>query len=360
MASDERGDDYDLSEKLQNQLSLEDELLFKSSKLDNIRKSLKRNDLLSLKAHSITIDGFINNELRAQVWSKLLDKESRIRLCEPPETECIADDFARIVTMDVDRSLKRFPPSVSEAKRISYQDSLTKMIIKVLKNNPSLHYYQGYHDICLTLLLVMDEKQAYQLTNQISNLHLKYFMEKTMNTTSNLLEIIYLILKEESQQLYDYLIRSEVGTIFSLSWVITWFSHVLNDLDDILRLFDFFIANHFLTPIYLTVAILLYKEDDILQIECDMASMHKYLSSIPETEQLPFENLIQQSLKLLVHYPPEKTLEEQKEMQQEALKGDTKLIYKSYHFLRQNIFSLTFFGLFTAMVFQIYNDYKPF
>ncbi len=49
--------------------------------------------------------------------------------------------------------------------------------------------------------------------------------------------------------------RSEVGTIFCLSWLITWYGHVLNDFRHIVRLYDFFMACHPLMPIYLAAAV---------------------------------------------------------------------------------------------------------
>jgi len=52
-----------------------------------------------------------------------------------------------------------------------------------------------------------------------------------------------------------YVVRSEVGTIFSLSWLITWYGHVLPHLRDIVRCYDFFIACHPLMPIYLAAAV---------------------------------------------------------------------------------------------------------
>ena len=52
-----------------------------------------------------------------------------------------------------------------------------------------------------------------------------------------------------------YFFSSEVGTVFSLSWLITWFGHVLDDIRHIVRLYDFFIANHGLMPIYLAAAV---------------------------------------------------------------------------------------------------------
>lgn len=53
----------------------------------------------------------------------------------------------------------------------------------------------------------------------------------------------------------DYICRSEVGTVFSLSWLITWFGHVLGDLDSIVRLYDFFMASAPLMPIYMAASV---------------------------------------------------------------------------------------------------------
>ena len=46
-------------------------------------------------------------------------------------------------------------------------------------------------------------------------------------------------------------VRSEVGTMFCLSWLITWYGHVLSEFRQIVRLYDFFMACHPLMPIYL-------------------------------------------------------------------------------------------------------------
>ena len=44
--------------------------------------------------------------------------------------------------------------------------------------------------------------------------------------------------------------------MFALSWFITWYSHVLDDLDTILRLYDLFIVSHFLMPIYVAAEVI--------------------------------------------------------------------------------------------------------
>ena len=299
----------------------DDDILFTEFKSIQIKKSLQQNDRLALKTLACSNGGFVTNELRVKVWCRLANVDDNDNVFNDISSNIQRNDNYRQVILDVERSLKRFPPSVQEVQRIAYQDKLTEIIIRILDHNPDMYYYQGYHDVCLTFLLVMNEHQAFRLINAISRSHLRFYMERTMNTTSNLLEIIYLIIRDEDDELHDHLIRSEVGTIFSLSWVITWFSHVLNDLDDILRLFDLFISTHYLMPIYMTVAILMWKKSDILCIDCDMASMHKFLTAIPNDQHspLPIDRLVLDTLELSIRYPPEDTLERQKQIETNAL-----------------------------------------
>lgn len=98
------------------------------------------------------------------------------------------------------------------------------------------------------------------------------------------------------------MIRSEVGTIFALSWLITWFGHVLSEFKYTLRLYDFFLASHPLMPIYLAATIVLHREKEVKQTECDMAMVHHLLSRIPQ--DLPYELLIGQAQDLFDQYPP--------------------------------------------------------
>lgn len=52
-----------------------------------------------------------------------------------------------------------------------------------------------------------------------------------------------------------FVCRAEVGTIFALSWLITWFGHVLSDFRHVVRLYDFFLACHPLMPIYFAAVV---------------------------------------------------------------------------------------------------------
>lgn len=62
-----------------------------------------------------------------------------------------------------------------DEQREGLQEELIDIILRVLKRNPQLHYYQGYHDIVVTFLLVVKERLATALVEKLSTHHLRYF-----------------------------------------------------------------------------------------------------------------------------------------------------------------------------------------
>lgn len=120
---------------------------------------------------------------------------------------------------------------------------------------------------------------------------------------------------------------SEVGTIFALPWLITWFGHVLPDYSDVVRLYDFFLAQPPMMAVYVAAAIVLHRSIDIKQAECDMASVHGLLSRIP-LESPPFEYLLQKANDLYEQFPPaivkSQVDERMKRLRQEFAIVDTK------------------------------------
>lgn len=63
---------------------------------------------------------------------------------------------------------------MEEEVRMSYQDQLVDLIMRVLVQHEELHYYQGYHDICVTFLLVLGEDLAFAVLDVLSLQHLRY------------------------------------------------------------------------------------------------------------------------------------------------------------------------------------------
>ncbi|XP_053309191.1 TBC1 domain family member 20 [Spea bombifrons] len=273
-------------------------------KLNDIQKALSTDppDVAVLRRMAISEGGLLSDEIRCQVWPRLLNVGIE-NLPPPPGPELRVDnkDYQQVL-LDVRRSLRRFPPGMPLQEREDLQEQLIDIILHVLVRNPQLHYYQGYHDIVVTFLLVVGGPLATVLVEKLSTHHLRDFMDPTMDNTKHILNYLMPIIELVNPALHNFMQRAEVGTIFALSWLITWFGHVLSDFRHVVRLYDFFLACHPLMPIYFAAVIVLHREEEVLECECDMASVHHLLSRIPQ--DLPYELLISRAGDLFVQFPP--------------------------------------------------------
>jgi TBC1 domain family member 20 len=146
------------------------------------------------------------------------------------------------VRLDVHRTLARFPPNIDDDERTRLQDRLVPLIVRVLHNNPELHYYQGFHDVCLTFLLICGEEIAYRICDRLACGVFRDFLAESLELTNRLLILIYPILRKADPELEQFLVEAELGTMFALSWLLTWYSHVINDLKKVARLYDLFLS----------------------------------------------------------------------------------------------------------------------
>lgn len=272
-------------------------------------------DVPILKDLSITADGYIAFDLRCKVWSKLLNVNtleiSRNKDNKDKEDNSELEQFRehkywRQVNLDVDRSHRRFPSEMKASRRRALQEQLVRIIMRVLCRNQDLHYYQGYHDVAVTLLLVAGEELAAALLEQMSLHQLRDFMEGSMEKTTKMLAFLHPIIEEADPELREFLVRSEVGQVFALSWLITWYGHVLKDFSTIVRLYDFFLATHRLMPVYFGAALVIRRRSEVLGGECEMSYVHHLLSRIPDDLPDYVEELITTAHSLFCKFPPEK------------------------------------------------------
>lgn len=265
-------------------------------------------DVAALRRMAISEGGLLTDEIRCQVWPRLLNVPVESIPEELDKVQRENNKDYNQVLLDVQRSLRRFPPGMPDEQREGLQEELIDIILWVLQKNPQLHYYQGYHDIVVTFLLVLGERLATALVEKLSTHHLRDFMDPTMDNTKHILNYLMPIIERVNPEVYDFMQQAEVGTIFALSWLITWFGHVLSDFRHVVRLYDFFLACHPLMPIYFAAVIVLYREEEVLDCECDMAMMHHLLSQIPQ--DLPYETLISRAGDLFVQFPPSELAKE--------------------------------------------------
>merc|ERR1719220_1018728 len=154
-------------------------------------------------------------------------------------------------------------------------------------------------------------------------------MQPSMEQTMSLLQLMYPLLRQANPALHSHLVRAELGTVFALPWLITWFGHVLPNYKDVVRLYDFFLAGPPLMPIYLAAAIVLHREEEILSADCEMSAIHGLLSRIPVN--LPFETLLVDCQSLYERFPPytiqaeaERELAKQREERERQIAGRRK------------------------------------
>lgn len=178
-------------------------------------------------------------------------------------------------------------------------------------------FVAGFHDVCLTMLLVLGRKGALRMSMQLaaSASFRRYLTEPLEQSALKDIELVYVILANTDPDLEYYVRRAELGQLFALSWLLTWFAHSIDKYDSVVRMYDFFLASHSLMPVYLAAALVLYRSSEILdQCDCDMAQIHSLLSKIPR--QLPLEALIADAQDLFLQFPPSR------------LKGDLLLAYE--------------------------------
>lgn len=251
-------------------------------KREKIERSLKdpTTTLKEWQEYALSEYGLINDNLRKEIWPRLVGIDLKNVEPVPKLDELKSHPEYNQVILDVNRSLKRFPPGIPYEQRIALQDQLTVLILRVIMKYPHLKYYQGYHDVAITFLLVVGEEIAFHVMEILSTNHLVECMQETMEPTQKRLMFIYPLIQHENPSLYNYLQKSSVGTLFALPWYLTWFGHSLNSYRAVVRLYDFFLASPFLLPLYVTSAIVLYRADEIFQQDCDMASLHCLLSQV--------------------------------------------------------------------------------
>lgn len=82
------------------------------------------------------------DDLRRHVWPRLVGIDPKCVEPAPNLHDLKTHPEYNQVILDVNRSLKRFPPGIPYEQRIALQDQLTVLILRVIIKYPHLRYYQ--------------------------------------------------------------------------------------------------------------------------------------------------------------------------------------------------------------------------
>jgi len=287
-------------------------------------------DITTLRRLAISPNGLLSREIRRKAWPHLLDvADLDIKLPNNVRDH----EMYRQVVLDVERSGRRFPKDMTQSEILLMQNKLTDLILSIVTKHPELNYYQGYHDISITILFVCGSDLALPILERLSTYHLRDFMDPTMDNTTHILNYLIPILSKGNAELVRFMEKAEVGTVFAISWLITWFGYVLESEEDLERLFDFFIACHPLMPVYLAAQIILDNADMVLACECDMPFVFQALNRCAMQPGLPLEKLISQASDSFIQYPPSSLAEQAKSYYKEnmAISTFSDYVLTAYH-----------------------------
>ena len=275
------------------------------SVLNRSDKSSKMEELRRIAVHG----GFLSAPLRQRVWPLLLNIQSTPDTRQRDCASAIALEHRenKQVQLDVVRSMTHF--AMRRDEREARLKQLSRVIDSVLAANPTLHYYQGYNDVCSVAIMVMDQEEAArQVSEQLARYHLREAMNPTMAAVQQALNLMMLVLKRRDKELYTCLRACEVEPVFAISWIITWFAHDLKSLSQVERLYDFFLASHPLMSLYFSASLLSWQRARLLKTQGDYAAVHQIMQELPR--DLPLSILIHDAYRLFQQAPPTSILAE--------------------------------------------------
>ncbi|XMA16308.1 hypothetical protein WAI453_009099 [Rhynchosporium graminicola] len=279
-----------------------------NAKSAHILEACEGKDLDALRLLAVSEGGLVSDEVRRRAWPILLGCEHLDAVKQELKTG--AGDWKSFpqhrdedqVRLDVDRSFIYYPRDQTPRDLELRKADLSDLITEVLRRQPYLSYFQGYHDICQVFLLVLEPHTRAQAVARLSALRIRDFMLPTFAQALKQLHLIPAIINTVNPQLRDHL--SLTQPFFALSGTLTMYAHDIQEYGDISRLFDVLLAREAVFSVYMFAQIVLQRSDELFETPADEPEMlHSILSKLPKP--LDIEALVVSTIQLFEDHPPE-------------------------------------------------------
>ncbi|GAC77182.1 predicted GTPase activator protein [Moesziomyces antarcticus T-34] len=213
------------------------------------------------------------------------------------------------VAKDVDRSFigpafKNVFKSQAEGQeeRSLRRRQLTHLVLTTLSRHPTLHYFQGYHDILSVVLLTLastsplasasglfaddDQEALVELVAERISLHLiRDSMTPDLLPVMGQLKVLGNLLRLCDPPLAELVDRASPLPFFALPWLLTLLTHDAPNVAVMQRVLELVIAHGPSSVIYVCAAVLRSRRDEILGMDADElddpAMLHAILSRLP-------------------------------------------------------------------------------
>jgi len=216
--------------------------------------------------------------LRRKIWPILLELDPSLDYRE----ECSSSHRdEKQVLLDTQRSFTNRPANVPEGAIPGLKEDLQYCISQVLRSNPWLNYYQGYHDIAELLLVSLGRSATIPVLERLSHIYLRDYMLSTLTPSMSILRLVHQIIEIADPKLYYILQSTDTEPYYAISAILTWWIHSLDNHADACRVVDFLISSEPVLIIYSIAAVTILKTTEIAALEDDKDMIFLVLSKGP-------------------------------------------------------------------------------
>lgn len=194
------------------------------------------------------------------------------------------------VREDVDKDVARamWWWSTSEADAAAKQGALRRVLLHTLRGHPTW-YFQGMHDLASVLLLALGETGAAAALTHLATHQLRRWVAPGLAPVIDLIGSVLPLVRCADPALFGVLDRSGVLPLFCVGWVLTWFTHDVEDARAAYTLLDAVVccdggsdggsdAAERLV-VYMCAALVLLVRDDVLACAPDASAYHYFFTA---------------------------------------------------------------------------------
>ncbi|TKY88354.1 hypothetical protein EX895_002706 [Sporisorium graminicola] len=231
----------------------------------------------------------------------------------PPQYLNLSSRDVEQVAKDVERSFigpafkHLFPPQATHsddgsddgertpALKQQRRAQLSHLILTTLSRYPSLHYFQGYHDILSAVLLALTphspdpsvrEQAILQLAAERLSLHvIRDSMTPDLLPILGQLRLVSNLVHLCDPELAELMDRASPVPFFALPWLLTLLTHDAAEVEVMQRAVEFVLAYGPGAAIYLCAAVLMARREEVMGMDDeqrqDPAVLHAVLGRLP-------------------------------------------------------------------------------
>lgn len=239
----------------------------KNLKETGLNTAVDLRDLHILRFACKTKNGLVNARFRSRIWPILAGVDDDANVVDDWRILPVHRDEDQVM-LDVQRTrcLSRLGVSPQDVTR--YRERLNAIIVKFLRLNPQLSYYQGFHDICSLFLTIFegDCELAYPTLAMFSLCHLRDFLMPDLTMSTQILHLVPDLVRAIDPVLHEDLMLAKMKPFFCLSPLITLLTHDIKDERTLSLVFDQILCSGSIAMVvYIYVALMINRQNDYLE-----------------------------------------------------------------------------------------------